>query len=118
MSVFSIGGNAGFATGPLFVTAVLTATGARGILFLAVPAVTTGVAVYQEAGVFVCGRALLCRTVSRLGPDDTQRTGSRGIEVRANRRRAGTVAAMAGLAQANVDQRLRPCRPVAGNLRK
>lgn len=31
MSVFSIGGNAGFATDPLFVAAVLTATGARGI---------------------------------------------------------------------------------------
>lgn len=46
MSVFSVGGNAGFAVAPVFVTAVLAATGTRGTLFLAVPAVTTGVAVY------------------------------------------------------------------------
>ena len=46
MSVFSVGGNAGFAIGPLFVTAVLAATGTRGIPFLAVPALITGVAVY------------------------------------------------------------------------
>jgi FSR family fosmidomycin resistance protein-like MFS transporter len=46
MSVFSVGGNAGFAVGPLFVTAVLAATGTRGTLFLAVPALLTGVAVY------------------------------------------------------------------------
>ena len=46
MSVFAVGGNAGFAAGPLFVTAVLAATGTRGTLFLAVPAVLTGVAVY------------------------------------------------------------------------
>lgn len=46
MSVFSVGGNAGFAVGPLFVTAVLAATGMRGTVFLAVPAVITGAIVY------------------------------------------------------------------------
>ncbi len=46
MSVFSVGGNAGFAVGPLFVAAVRVAAGTRGTVFLAVPAVITGVAVY------------------------------------------------------------------------
>lgn len=46
MSVFSVGGNAGFAIGPLFVAAVLTATGTRGTSILALPALITGVAVY------------------------------------------------------------------------
>lgn len=46
MSLFSVGGNAGFAAGPLFVTAVLAATSSRGTLILAVPAVITGVTVY------------------------------------------------------------------------
>lgn len=46
MSVFSVGGNAGFAIGPLFVTAVLAATGTRGTPLLALPALVTGVAVY------------------------------------------------------------------------
>src|SRR5207248_3090174 len=46
MSVFSVGGNAGFAAGPLFVAAVLAAAGPRGTVFLAVPAVLTGVTVY------------------------------------------------------------------------
>jgi MFS transporter, FSR family, fosmidomycin resistance protein len=50
MSVFSVGGNAGFALGPLFVSAVLAATGIRGTPFLAVPAVITGVAVYVALG--------------------------------------------------------------------
>ena len=50
MSVFSVGGNAGFAIGPLFVAAVLAATGTRGTPFLAVPAVITGVAVYVALG--------------------------------------------------------------------
>lgn len=45
MSVFSVGGNAGFAVGPLFVTLVLAGTGTRGTVFLAVPAVITGVGV-------------------------------------------------------------------------
>jgi FSR family fosmidomycin resistance protein-like MFS transporter len=45
MSVFSVGGNAGFAIGPLFVAAVLAATGTRGTVFLAVPAVITGAGV-------------------------------------------------------------------------
>jgi hypothetical protein len=46
MSVFSVGGNAGFAIGPLFVTAVLAATGTRGTPLLAAPALVTGIAVY------------------------------------------------------------------------
>ncbi len=46
MSVFSVGGNIGFAIGPLFVTAVLAAAGTRGTVFLAVPALLTGLAVY------------------------------------------------------------------------
>lgn len=46
MSVFSVVGNAGFAIGPLFVAAVLSATGTHGTPFLAVPALITGVAVY------------------------------------------------------------------------
>lgn len=45
MSVFSVGGNVGFAVGPLFVTLVLAGTGTRGTVFLAVPAVITGVGV-------------------------------------------------------------------------
>ena len=46
MSVFSVGGNAGFAAGPLLVAAVLATTGTRGTPVLAVPALITGVAVY------------------------------------------------------------------------
>ena len=46
MSVFSVGGNAGFAAGPLFVAAVLGATGTKGTPVLAVPALITGVTVY------------------------------------------------------------------------
>lgn len=46
MSVFSVGGNAGFAVGPLFVAVVLAAVGPRGTVFLAVPAVLTGMTVY------------------------------------------------------------------------
>ena len=40
MSVFSVGGNVGFAIGPLFVSAVLVVAGLRGTVFLAVPAVS------------------------------------------------------------------------------
>jgi FSR family fosmidomycin resistance protein-like MFS transporter len=46
MSVFSVGGNADFAIGPLFVVAVLAATGTRGTPLLALPALIAGVAVY------------------------------------------------------------------------
>ncbi len=46
MSVFSVGGNAGFAIGPLFVVAVLAATGTRGTPLLALPALVTGTAVH------------------------------------------------------------------------
>jgi len=46
MSIFSVGGNAGFAIGPLFVAAVLVVTGTRGTPVLALPALITGVAVY------------------------------------------------------------------------
>jgi len=46
MSIFSVGGNAGFAIGPLFVAAVLAVTGTRGTPVLALPALITGVAVY------------------------------------------------------------------------
>ena len=37
MSVFAVGGNAGFAVGPLFASAVLIDTGLTGTAFLAVP---------------------------------------------------------------------------------
>lgn len=42
MSVFAVGGNAGFAIGPLFASAVLIDTGLTGTAFLAVPALITG----------------------------------------------------------------------------
>ncbi|HCU94671.1 MAG TPA: MFS transporter [Actinobacteria bacterium] len=42
MSVFAVGGNAGFAVGPLFASAVLIDTGLTGTAFLAVPALITG----------------------------------------------------------------------------
>lgn len=44
--MFAVGGNAGFAIGLLFVSAVLIAAGVCGTAFLAVPAVITGVIVY------------------------------------------------------------------------
>lgn len=46
MSVFSVGGNFGLVLGPLFVTVVLGAATIRGSVFLALPAVITGVVVY------------------------------------------------------------------------
>lgn len=47
--MFSVGGNAGFAIGPLFVAGVLAATGTGGIPVLAVPALITGVTVYGRS---------------------------------------------------------------------
>jgi MFS transporter, FSR family, fosmidomycin resistance protein len=46
MSIFSVGGNLGFAIGPLLVTAILIPAGTRGTVFLTVPALVTGVVVY------------------------------------------------------------------------
>lgn len=46
MSVFSVGGNLGFAIGPLLVTAVLIPLGTRATVILAVPALVTGAAVF------------------------------------------------------------------------
>jgi FSR family fosmidomycin resistance protein-like MFS transporter len=46
MSVFSAGGNVGFAAGPLFASAVVTAAGVRGTVLLALPAVAAGLVVY------------------------------------------------------------------------
>jgi MFS transporter, FSR family, fosmidomycin resistance protein len=46
MSIFSVGGNLGFAIGPLFVTAVLIPAGTHGTVFLTIPALVTGVVVY------------------------------------------------------------------------
>ncbi|MGH3069346.1 MAG: MFS transporter [Streptosporangiaceae bacterium] len=69
MSVFSVGGNVGFAIGPLFVSAVLIAAGIRGTVFLAAPALITGVVVYLA--------------LARRGPaaparqQDAQRAGAR-----------------------------------------
>jgi MFS transporter, FSR family, fosmidomycin resistance protein len=47
MSVFAVGGNAGFAIGPLFASAVLIAVGTRGTVFLAVPALVTGAIMFS-----------------------------------------------------------------------
>lgn len=46
MSIFSVGGNLGFAIGPLFVTAVLIPAGTRGTVFLTAPALITGAVMY------------------------------------------------------------------------
>ena len=67
MSVFSVGGNAGFAIGPLFVSAVLIA-GIRGTVFLAIPALITGAVVHLALGRRGQGSA--------PGPQDPQRAGT------------------------------------------
>jgi FSR family fosmidomycin resistance protein-like MFS transporter len=65
MSIFSVGGNLGFAIGPLFVTAVLLQAGTRGTVFLTVPALVTGVVMYL---VLVRGK----RAVAAAGPRPRQ----------------------------------------------
>ncbi len=46
MSVFAVGGNAGFAAGPLLVSAALIPAGIRGTVLLALPALITGTIVF------------------------------------------------------------------------
>ena len=48
MSVFSIGGTAGFALGPLLATSLMLAFGVRGTLLLAVPAVVMGAILFTQ----------------------------------------------------------------------
>ncbi len=65
MSIFSVGGNLGFAIGPLFVTAVLIPAGTRGTVFLTLPALVTGVVMYL---VLVRGN----RAAAAIGPRPKQ----------------------------------------------
>lgn len=46
MSIFAVGGNAGFAAGPLLVSAALIPAGVRGTVLLALPALIAGVIVF------------------------------------------------------------------------
>ncbi len=68
MSVFAVGGNVGFAIGPLFTGAVIAATGLRGTTLLTLPAIATGV------GVFV---VLARRPTGRRAPTRAERAAAR-----------------------------------------
>src|SRR4051794_8694191 len=48
MSLFSVGGNVGFALGPLMVTPLLLAFGMHGTLFMAIPATAMALALFYE----------------------------------------------------------------------
>lgn len=52
MSLFSVGGNAGFALGPLMVTSLILLWGLRGITFYFIPALIVAIILYQAAGRF------------------------------------------------------------------
>ena len=50
MSIFSFGGNAGFAVGPIFTTAFITLCGMKGVFVLIVPAAIMAVAITSQLG--------------------------------------------------------------------
>lgn len=52
MSLFSVGGNAGFALGPLMVTGLILLWGLKGITFYFIPALIMAIILYQAAGRF------------------------------------------------------------------
>jgi MFS transporter, FSR family, fosmidomycin resistance protein len=48
MSIFSVGGNAGFAIGPVFVTLLILSFGLQGTLFLAIPTTIMALVMWHE----------------------------------------------------------------------
>jgi MFS transporter, FSR family, fosmidomycin resistance protein len=56
MSVFALGGNIGFALGPLVATPVLLVTGVRGAPLLVLPAVATAIVLVRRLGRVLDGR--------------------------------------------------------------
>ncbi|MGI6711870.1 MAG: MFS transporter [Bacillota bacterium] len=75
MSLFSVGGNTGFALGPLMATGLVLLWGLKGIAFYFIPALITAIILYQAAGRF-----------SQLAPEYTP--GSSSGKDRANKIRS------------------------------
>ena len=48
MSIFSVGGNAGFAIGPVFITLLILSFGLSGTLFMAIPTTIMGLVMWHE----------------------------------------------------------------------
>ena len=74
MSIFSVGGNIGFAIGPLFVTAVLIPAGTRGTAFLTAPALVTGAVMYAVLIRYKRAVPVLKRGAQHAGPADDWRS--------------------------------------------
>jgi FSR family fosmidomycin resistance protein-like MFS transporter len=79
MSLFSLGGNAGFALGPVMVTPLVIAFGLRGTLFMAIPGVLVALVVASQLPHLIAFRPARDAIADRAGSPDDDWSGFRRL---------------------------------------
>jgi len=70
MSLFSVGGNVGFALGPVMVTPLVLAFGLHGTAFMVIPAVAMAVVLFRELPRLVTFRHAAAKRLEQAGVRD------------------------------------------------